>query len=121
MDKVVLMNMNMRILLISCAFIIFVFVCRSLKKSRMKAIDSVFWLFFSFSFVLFGVFPNLAYAIADSLGFISPSNFIFLYVIGILVIRDFNSAIRISQLEQRVDSLVQKLALNAVVNPKSKE
>lgn len=74
------MNMNMRILLISCAFIIFLFVCRSLKKSRMKAIDSVFWLFFSFSFVLFGVFPNLAYAIADALGFISPSNLSLIHI-----------------------------------------
>ena len=80
----------------------------------MQALDSIFWLFFSFSFVLFGVFPGIPSAIAGIFGFMSASNFVFLYVIAVLVIRDFTRSIRLSKQEQRINALAQEIALREV-------
>ena len=55
----------------------------------MRVLDSMFWLLFSLSFVIFGIFPEIALFISSELGFVSASNFVFLYVIAVLVVRDF--------------------------------
>ena len=108
------MSLTMRVLFVICAVLVLVFVIRKIKKSQMQAIDSIFWLFFSFSFVLFGVLPEVPSAISNWLGFMSASNFVFLYVIAVLVIRDFVNSIRISKQEQRLNALVQEIALRNI-------
>ena len=108
------MPFAMRVLFIVCALFVLIFVIRKIKKSQMQALDSIFWLFFSFSFVLFGVFPGIPSAIAGIFGFMSASNFVFLYVIAVLVVRDFTRSIRLSKQEQRINALAQEIALREV-------
>ena len=108
------MSLAMRAMFIVCAVLVLGFVIRKIKNCQMQAIDSIFWLFFSFSFVLFGVFPEIPAVIAGWLGFMSPSNFVFLYVIAVLVIRDFTNSIRLSKQEQRLNALAQEIALRQV-------
>lgn len=60
-----------------------------IKKSQMQVLDSLFWLLFSVSFVILGVFPQVAMWLSSLFGFMSASNFVFLYVIAVLVVRDF--------------------------------
>ena len=45
-------------------------------------------------------------------GFMSASNFVFLYVIAVLMVRDFCNSVRLSKQEERLNSLVQALALS---------
>lgn len=105
------MSMTLRALLIIFAALVFNFVIRKLKKSQMQVLDSLFWLLFSLSFVLLGVFPEIALFISSELGFISASNFVFLYVIAVLVVRDFSNSLRISKQEERINGLAQSIAL----------
>ena len=42
----------------------------------------------------------------------SASNFLFLYVIAVLVVRDFCNSLRLSRQEERLNSLVQAVALS---------
>lgn len=105
------MSTSLRALLIVSAALVFCFVVRKLKKSQMQVLDSLFWLLFSVSFVLLGVFPEIASYFSDLFGFISPSNLVFLFVIAVLVVRDFCITIRLSKLEERLNSLVQAVAL----------
>ena len=77
----------------------------------MQVFDSLFWLLFSLSFVLLGVFPEIALFISSELGFMSASNFVFLYVIAVLVMRDFSNSLRISKQEERINGLAQSIAL----------
>lgn len=105
------MSMTLRVLLIIFAAFVFNFVLRKLKKSQMQVLDSLFWLMFSLSFVLLGIFPEIALFISSELGFMSASNFVFLYVIAVLVMRDFYNSLRISKQEERINSLAQSIAL----------
>ena len=103
---------SLRILLLVCAVLVFVFVLRKLKKSQMQVLDSLFWLLFSVSFVILGVFPQVAMWLSSLFGFMSASNFVFLYVIAVLVVRDFCNSLRLSRQEERLNSLVQAVALS---------
>ena len=106
------MSMTLRALLIIFAALVFIFVIRKLRKSQMQVLDSLFWLLFSLSFVLLGVFPEIALFISSELGFMSASNFVFLYVIAVLVMRDFSNSLRISKQEERINGLAQSIALD---------
>ncbi len=83
-----------------------------IKKSQMQVLDSLFWLLFSVSFVILGVFPQVAMWLSSLFGFLSASNFVFLYVIAVLVVRDFCNSLRLSRQEERLNSLVQAVALS---------
>ena len=108
----IVVSFTLRVLLVFFAFVVFYFVIRKLKKAQMQVLDSLFWLLFSTSFVLLGVFPNIAVRIAGLLGFMSASNFVFLYVIAVLVVRDFTISVRLAKQEERLNSLVQAAALH---------
>ena len=105
------MSTTLRALLIIFATLVFTFVIRKLKKSQIQVLDSLFWLLFILSFVLLGVFPEIALYISSELGFMSASNFVFLYVIAVLVMRDFSNSLRISKQEERINGLAQSIAL----------
>lgn len=107
------MSTSLRVLLIVSAALVFCFVVRKIKKSQMQVLDSLFWLLFSVSFVLLGVFPEIASYFSDVFGFISPSNLVFLFVIAVLVVRDFCITVRLAKLEERLNSLVQAVALRS--------
>lgn len=105
------MSTSLRLFLIICAVIVCIFVVLKLKQSRMQVFDSLFWLLFSISFVVLGLFPEIAIWVSARLGFISASNFVFVYVISVLIVRDFNISLRLSRQEERLNSLVQSIAL----------
>lgn len=107
------MSLTLRVLLVIFAVIVFYFVIRKLKKAQIQVLDSLFWLMFSTSFVLLGIFPEIAVCISGLLGFISASNFVFLYVIAVLVVRDFANSVRLAKQEERLNSLVQSIALKS--------
>ena len=101
------MSTSLRVFLVACAVIVFIFVVHNLKRCRMQVLDSVFWLLFSTSFVVLGVFPEIASFFSNLLGFV------FLYVVAVLVVRDFRISLRLSKQEERLNSLVQAAALDA--------
>lgn len=105
------MTISLRVVLIVAAVAVLGFVIRKIRKSQMQALDAVFWLFFSFSFVVLAVFPGIASFVARILGFQAASNCVFLYVIAVLVIRDFSMTIKYARLRDRLDALIQEIAL----------
>ena len=105
------MSLTLRILLIVAAAFVLVFIVRKLIKSQIQVLDSVFWLFLAFGFVLFAVFPQIAYGLSSAFGFESPSNFVFLAVIALLVMHDFSTTVKLAKLRSKVSSLVQEIAL----------
>lgn len=106
------MNISLRIFLVVSAVAVLYFVVRKIKKSKIEASDSIFWLFFIAVLVVLGAFPQISYGLANILGFESPSNFIFLCVIAILLIHMFSLTAKVSLLRTKLDSLVQEVALD---------
>lgn len=105
------MTASLRILLVISAVFVLIFVVRKIRKSQLQVMDAVFWLFFSLSFVLLAVFPQIASALASLLGFQAASNFVFLYVIAVLVVRDFSQTVKLARLRDRFNALLQEVAL----------
>lgn len=101
----------LRAVLIVCAFLVLYFIIRKIKKAQIQVLDSVFWLFFSLSLVLLAVFPGIAVSVSRLLGFMAPSNFVFVYVIAILVMRDFSNTVKVAKLREKVNELIQEIAL----------
>ena len=106
------MSISLRALLSVSAAVVLLFVVRKLKKSQIQVLDSLLWLLFSLSFVILGIFPEIAIDCSVLFCFVSPSNLVFLYVIAVLVVRDFCNSLRLARLEERLNSLVQAVALD---------
>ena len=102
----------LRVILLIAAIGLVVFLLHSIKKSKMSIEDALFWMGFSFLILLMSIFPEIPSFLSDAIGFMSPVNFVFLFFIFVLIIRDFLSNRRISQLENRVKELTQQIALD---------
>ena len=102
----------LRVILLIAAIGLVVFLFHSIKKSKMSIEDALFWMGFSFLILLMSIFPEIPSFLSDTIGFMSPVNFVFLFFIFVLIIRDFLSNRRISQLENRVKELTQQIALD---------
>ena len=105
------MNIALRVFLVLGAVVAFAVVVRKIKKSDMQARDSVIWLICIGALVLLAVFPQIAFVASQVLGFESPSNFILLAVIAILLIKVFSLSSDIAVLRQKQTTIVQEIAL----------
>lgn len=105
------MSTTLRIALVLVSFLTCGWVLQNIRKSRVKIEDSVFWLLFSAFLLVISIFPQLVVWGAQITGVISPSNLVFLAVIFILIVKVFRMSVRISQLESKIQSLVQTIAL----------
>lgn len=93
------------------ALLTFSLILRKIRKAEVTIADSTFWFLFALSLVLMGVFRQIPFFFADLFGIESPANFVFVYVIAVLVIREFYATVEVSQLRAKVRNLVQNQAL----------
>lgn len=105
------MTPSLRIVLITSALLVMFFIVRKIRKFQIQTMDAVFWLLYSFSFVILALFPQLAEVVSNALGFQSSSNFVFLYVIAVLVMRDFSATVKYAKMRDKIIKLVQEIAL----------
>ena len=111
MVSVMLMNGFLRVLLIVCALIVLAFMIRRVKKSEIHAADTVFWFLLIACFLLIALVPQIAYFLSDLIGFESPSNLVFLFVVAVLFLREFISTLEIAKLREKLYTLTQEIAL----------
>lgn len=94
------------------ALLTFGLILRKIRKAEVTIADSTFWFLFALSLVLMGVFCQIPFFFTNVLGIESPANFVFVYVIAVLVIREFYSTVEVSQLRAKVRNLAQGEALS---------
>lgn len=94
------------------ALLTFWLILRKIRKAEVTIADSTFWFLFALSLVLMGVFRQIPFFFAHLFSIESPANFVFMYVIAVLVIREFYTTVEVSQLRAKVRSLVQYQALD---------
>ena len=100
-----------RIILIAASLLTLVSIVRKVRHAKVKIENSIFWIGFALMLLVLSVFPVLAELVADLLGIYSVVNFIFLFVIFVLMVHQFADSIKISQLEHKVHELVQEIAV----------
>lgn len=93
------------------ALLTFWLILRKIRKAEVTIADSTFWFLFALSLVLMGVFRQIPFFFADLFSIESPANFVFVYVIAVLVIREFYATVEVSQLRAQLRNLVQNQAL----------
>ena len=105
------MSITLRIILILCSFLSFFLCIKKIAKSQLKIENSVIWMLGSILLILMSIFSNVVEWISGQLGFIAPVNFVFLIMIGFLLIQLFIDNIRICQLNEKVKDLNHYIAL----------
>lgn len=94
------------------ALLAFYLILRKIRHAEVTIADSTFWFLFALTLVLMGVFRQIPFFFADVFGIESPANFVFVYVIAVLVLREFYTTVKVSKLQAKVNALVQREALN---------
>ena len=105
------MALSFRILLILVAVLLPFFVIRRIRKSSLRIEASIFWVVFSILLLIMAVFPEISIWAAGLLGVMSPANLVFAFIIFLLLVKGFTQSLEISGLEQKLENLTRKLAL----------
>lgn len=105
------MTITLRVILIICSLISFVLCIKKVKQAKLRVADSIIWVIGCFLLILMSIFSGTVEWISEKLGFIAPVNFVFLVVIGFLLIETFISNIKISMLNEKVKNLNHYIAL----------
>lgn len=106
------MSVMLRAVLIAASILTMLVMMRKIRQSKVQIEDSLFWVAFSAMLIVFSVFPQLVYRISGLVGTMAPSNFIFLFIIFLMLLRLFKLTIRVSLMESRLKDLIQKQALD---------
>lgn len=105
------MSLTLRVLLIVGAILATCFIAHRIKRSMILMGDAIFWVAASLLLIIIAIFPDITYFFADLFGFMSPSNFVFLLMLVLLMAKMFANSSEISMLKHRVNELAQENAL----------
>jgi hypothetical protein len=87
------------------------YMLKRIRQSKLQIEHAIFWLVFAGILVVLSLFPGLAIWGAKLLGIYSSTNFIFLIIFFLVILKAFFTTIEISNLEYRVKELTQKIAI----------
>lgn len=110
------MSLSLRILLLVGAFLAFWFIIVRVRRNKILMQDAIYWVLLSILLLIAAVFPGIFIWLSQVLGFISPSNFVFLVIVALLLIKIFSNSIEISMLKHKVEELAQEEALQGVAD-----
>ena len=114
------MTTVLRIILIICSLMAFLLCIKKVKQSKMRVADSIIWIIGCVVLILMSIFYGAVEWISSKLGFIAPVNFVFLVVIGFLLVENFLNNLKISMLNEKVKNLDHYIALEEYENKKEK-
>ena len=115
------MSMLLRGVLIAASVLTTLLIMRKIRKEKMMIEESLFWIGFSFMLIVFSIFPQIVFKMSELVGTQSPSNFIFLVIIFVLIVRMFQMSMKISQLESKLKDLVARIAIDENLRGEKKE
>ncbi|NLK45989.1 MAG: DUF2304 domain-containing protein [Treponema sp.] len=113
----------LRILLVIMSIFTFTYIIANIRKSKVKLESLVFWIVFGLMLVLLSIFPQIANFAASLSGFYAPINFILVTIIFLLIYKVFTLTMHLSQVQQKLEELIQHIALKEIKDDylKSKE
>ena len=103
---------SLRIVLLIVSVLTALFVLRKIRKAQFSIDDALYWVFFCGLLLILSVFPGISFFFSNLIGFESPSNFIFVVFIFLLLIKMFLMSAKIAGMQAKLNNLVQKYALD---------
>ena len=105
------MPVVLRIVLIVSSILMLIYMLKKVKKSKVQIEHTIFWIIFGVFLILISLIPQIVYLFAHLLGIHSPANLVLVFIIFILLIKQFLMTIEMSQLEIKIRELVEEIAL----------
>lgn len=105
------MALSLRIILLLGAIWLLFYVLSSVRRSRMRTVDSFFWIAVAVLFVVLGIFPGLVIGLSKCIGVESPANLLFLLVVFLLIVHIFAMDRKIAKLQHQLQEMVQRTAI----------
>lgn len=106
------MSVALRICLVALSIISLFYIIRKIRYSKMQIEYTLFWIVLSIIMILMAVFPQIVYWITWRMGMVSAANVVYLFIIGILLVEVFMMTIEISNLESKVQALIQEVGIS---------
>ena len=105
------MPVVLRIVLIVSSILMLIYMLKKVKKSKVQIEHTIFWIIFGVFLILISLIPQIVYLFAHLLGIQSPANLVLVFIIFILLIKQFLMTIEMSQIEIKIRELVEEIAL----------
>lgn len=102
---------ELRWLLFLGALLTLLFFLSKIRKNRLQIGHAISWSVFSGMVLLVSIFPGIIVWTSGIFGFESPSNFVYLVIIFILVVKLFTTSIKISHMDHQITELIQHIAI----------
>ena len=106
------MTVIFRVILVIVSILTMAFMMRKIRQAKLQIEAALFWVIMALILVVFSLFPAVADACAHLLGIYSTPNFLFLFMIFLLIVKVFGMTLQMSQMESRQKELVQRIALD---------
>ena len=106
------MTVIFRVILVIVSILTMAFMMRKIRQAKVQIEAALFWVIMALILVVFSLFPDVADACAHLLGIYSTPNFLFLFMIFLLIVKVFGMTLQMSQMESRQKELVQRIALD---------
>ncbi|MBR6502486.1 MAG: DUF2304 domain-containing protein [Clostridia bacterium] len=103
---------GLSIAMLAASIITAIFVFIKIKKSQFKIGDTLYWLLFCLFLLVMSIFPKAIYWVSNKIGFESPSNFIFVIIIFLLLVKIFLLDARVSKNEDKLMKISQRYAID---------
>ncbi|MBR3606510.1 MAG: DUF2304 domain-containing protein [Lachnospiraceae bacterium] len=107
------MSITLRIVLLFAGIITAIWILRKIYKCKVKLGDAIYWICMAILLVVFGIIPESAYFFTKMLGIQAPVNFIFLFMLAVVIEKLFTLSIKVSQLEDKITVLSAEVALRS--------
>ncbi|MBX9243468.1 DUF2304 domain-containing protein [Actinotalea ferrariae] len=82
-----------------------------LRTRRVREKYAAMWLLLALGVCVFGIFPNLAFALADLLGVQTPVNLVFSGAMVVLLLVCIQLSVEVSNLEEETRTIAEEVAM----------
>lgn len=106
------MSVMLRVCLVLLSVSSLFYIIKKIRYSKMQIEYAIFWIVLSLIMIVMAVFPQIVYRITIMMGMVSAANVVYLFIIGVLLLKVFMMTIEISNLENKVKDLVQQIGLS---------
>ena len=110
------MGIKLQLVFIVASLLTFIYVILRIRKYGLNIEDSIVWILWSILLLIISCFPQISIFVSETLGFISPANFILVLFVFFLYIMVFTQNIQISKLKGKQQDLIQKLSIQEYQN-----
>ena len=107
------MSVTLRVVLLFAAIITAIWILRKIYKCKVKLGDAIYWVCMAILLAIFGIVPESAYFFTKMLGIQAPVNFIFLFMLAVVIEKLFTLSIKVSQLEDKITVLSAEVAIRS--------